>query len=141
MKFQAGKTTKPEEEKTVKFHVSLGGGASGPAAAKRGPRQRPRAMGQGEQDRRGAARRHGHIDPPHPGSAILCPLFKHPQSPRMLGVTLIQAQGTFVQTNEDCYSSTCLDWDVREGKLRLERDALSVQGELRQTEEPACSSS
>lgn len=64
------------QKKKVMSCVWSGGGAGGPAAAERGPSQRPRAVGEGEQDRRGAARGHGLIGPPHPGSAILSPLFE-----------------------------------------------------------------
>lgn len=40
-----------------------GGGTCGPAAAEGGSGKRPRAVGEGEQDRRGPTRGYGHIDP------------------------------------------------------------------------------
>lgn len=40
-----------------------GGGACGPAAAEGGPGKRPRAVGEGEQDRRGPTRGYGHLEP------------------------------------------------------------------------------
>lgn len=46
-----------------------GGGTCGPAAAEGGSRKGPRAVGEGEQDRRGPPRGYGHIEPPGPGRA------------------------------------------------------------------------
>lgn len=43
-----------------------GGGACGPAAAEGGSGKRPRAVGEGEQDRRGPTRGYGHLEPPGP---------------------------------------------------------------------------
>lgn len=48
-----------------------GGGTRGPAAAEGGSGKRPRALGQGEQDRRGPTRGYGHIGPSGPDRAGL----------------------------------------------------------------------
>lgn len=116
--------------------ASPGGGAGGPAAAERGPSQRQGAVGEGEQDRRGAARGHGHIDHPHPGSAILSPLSKHPPSPRTLGITLIQGQCMFrpARTAHPPSAGTS-------GGNRFTRLSERRVEEQRRSEEPACSSS
>lgn len=75
----------------VSLLVFVDGGAGGPAAAERGSSQRPRAVGEGEQDRRGSARGHGHINHPDLGSAVLSSVLQT-QSPRTPLTTLIQGQ-------------------------------------------------
>lgn len=52
------------EVMTLNAHVSADGGAGGQAAAERGPRQRQRAVGEGEQHRRCPTRGYGHINHP-----------------------------------------------------------------------------
>ena len=55
-------------------HVSVDGGAGGPAAADCGSSQRQRAVGEGESHRPGPTCGHGHID--HPDLSVFS-IIKH----------------------------------------------------------------
>lgn len=95
--------------------MSADGGAGGPAAAGRGPSQRPGAVGEREQNQRGPARGHGHLDgPARPGPGVTA----RPQNSSWL--VHVQTPGALIPS----------DWNHEDQKSPETRKRVKV---------PACS--